>query len=130
MSLNISHGIDLVEIERFGDVVERWGSRFLDKIFTASEISCYNLKLSSLAAHFAAKEAVMKTLGRGYSHIGWQDIEILPDSEGRPVVYLHGRASKRSEEIGLKNICLSLSHAGNYALASAVGLTITKSEDC
>lgn len=130
MSLNITHGIDLVEIERFGGVIERWGSRFLNKIFTSSEISCYNLRLSSLAAHFAAKEAVMKTLGHGYGHIGWHDIEILPDGEGKPVVHLHGKAGTRSQEIGLKNICLSLSHAGSYAVASAVGLTGTKSENC
>lgn len=118
----IVHGLDLIEMERFGKVSERWGNHFLNKIFTPAEITCYKFRLFSLAAHFAAKEAVMKALGRGYGHIGWHEIEVLPDKEGKPQVYLHGRAKKRSQEIGLKQIALSLSHTHNYALAAAVGV--------
>lgn len=126
----IVNGVDIVEIDRFGRALARWGDPFLNRIFTNAEIACYRRRLSSLAAHFAAKEAVMKALGWGYRHIGWHDIEILPDEEGKPKVYLFRRARERAQDIGLQDISLSISHTTKYALASAIGLMNKNNEDC
>lgn len=135
MSLDIIHGVDLVEINRFRKATQRWGDRFLSRIFTASEIACYSSKPSSLASHFAAKEAVVKALGvkiLGWGHgaIKWHEIEILPDREGKPIVYLHGKAEKRSKAMGLKQLALSLSDTDTLALASVIGMVGGRSEDC
>jgi len=130
VSFDIVHGVDLVEIDRFRKATQRWGDRFLNRIFTPSEISHSRSRPSpaaSLASHFAAKEAVVKALGvkiLGWGHgaIKWHEIEILPDQEGKPLVHLHGRAEQRSMEIGLKGLTLSLSDTNTFALASVTGL--------
>lgn len=138
MFLSIVHGIDLIEINRFSKATQRWGDRFLNIIFTPLEIKhCQSrpFPLSSFASHFAAKEAVVKALGTGVlgwgrGTIKWHEIEILPDKEGRPLIYLHGKARKRSEEIGLKELALSLSDTKTHAIASVTGLTGRQNEDC
>lgn len=135
MSFDIIHGVDLVEINRINKATQRWGDRFLNRIFTSSEITCYKSKPSSLASHFAAKEAVvkalgMKILGWGHGAIKWHEIEILPDKEGKPIVYLHGKAREKSNEIGLKELALSLSDTSTYALASVIGVIAGQNENC
>ena len=136
MTPDIIHGVDLLDIDRFRKAAQRWGDRFLNRIFTNSEITCYSSRPFSLASHFAAKEAVTKALGvriLGWGHgtIKWHEIEILPDREGKPIVYLHGRAEQRAKEMGLKELALSLTDTENLALASVIGvISGRRSEDC
>lgn len=127
MSCTIIHGVDIVETVRIRRAIQRWGDHFLNKVFTPSELNFYKSRPSSFASHFAAKEAVVKALGTkiigwGYGTIKWHEIEILPDNQGKPVIYLHGKAMERSKEIGLQEITLSLSDTDNLAIASVVGV--------
>ncbi|HEU5103447.1 MAG TPA: holo-ACP synthase [Roseiflexaceae bacterium] len=125
-------GIDLIEIERIARAVERWGDRFLDRVYTPAELERYRARTSSLAARWAAKEAVSKLLGVGLRGLGgagrqeqalaWTEIEVLSDREGRPTLALHGRAAERAQALGLGLVALSLSHTREHAIASAVAL--------
>jgi holo-[acyl-carrier protein] synthase len=114
-------GIDIIEIERIEEAVARWGERFLKRIYTGRELEICRGHVPSLAARFAAKEAVMKALGTGAKGVGWKEIEILPDSKGKPLVYLRGRAQRQASELNLDGLAISLSHSRKYALASVVG---------
>ena len=114
-------GIDIVEINRIERAVIRWGSRFLQRIYTPVELELCQQRLPSLAGHFAGKEAVMKALGIGTKSIGWQEIEIIPNPDGKPLVCLYGRAQNKAKELGLNNLSISLSHSKEYAIASVVG---------
>ena len=126
-------GIDLIEIERIARAIERWGDRFLDRVFTPAELAIYCARPSSLAARWAAKEAVAKLLGVGLRGLGasgrpdaalaWTEIEVLPDPHGRPTLTLYGRAAERAHALGLGPIALSLSHTREHAIASAVAAT-------
>jgi holo-[acyl-carrier protein] synthase len=121
----LSTGVDLVELDRIRRVVERYGERFLGRIYTPAELARYSHRLPELAARFAAKEAVSKALGVGLHHIsaegiGWQEVEVLPDPRGKPVVYLSGRARALAEEQGLRQWAISLSHGRDYAVAFVV----------
>jgi holo-[acyl-carrier protein] synthase len=119
-------GLDIIEIARIEKALERWGERFLKRIYTESEQEFYGRRAQSLAALFASKEAVMKVLGTGSrmrngAGVGWQEIEVLPDPLGKPIVYLHGRAQQRAQEMGMRDLDISLSHSRDYAVASVVG---------
>lgn len=116
-----AHGIDIIEISRIREAVESWGSRFLDRIYTPAEIDYCHGRSPELAARFAGKEAVMKALGTGFRGISWLDIEILPDSLGAPSVHLSGKALTRAVEKGISDLCISLTHSREYAVASVVG---------
>ena len=123
-------GIDLIEIERIARAVERWGDRFLDRVFTPAELAIYRARPASLAARWAAKEAVAKLLAVGIRGLGgagrpdgalaWTEIEVLSDPQGRPALALHGRAAERARALGLGLIALSLSHTREHAIACAV----------
>ena len=76
---------------------------------------------SSLAARFAAKEAVMKALGTGARGVKWRDIEILTNGDGAPLIRLYGRARERSKEIGIAEFCVTMSHSREYAIAFVIG---------
>jgi len=95
-------GIDLIEIDRFADVLSRWGERLTSRLFTAKELELCRDKASgvqSLAARFAAKEAFSKAVGLGWAGgLRWQDIEILSESTGQPLIRLHGRERKECFE--------------------------------
>ena len=119
-------GLDIIEIARIQRALSRWGDRFMQRIYTPAEQELYSRHAQSLAALFASKEAVMKALGTGArmrngTGIGWQEIEILPDPLGKPIVYRHGRARERARELGLGELAISLSHSRDYAVASVVG---------
>ena len=114
-------GIDIVEINRIRKAVAERGDGFLKRVYTPEEVKLYKNKIPSLAARFAGKEAVIKTLGITDKGIGLSDIEILSDEFGRPTVSLYGNALKRSQELGLREITISLSHSRSYAVACAVG---------
>lgn len=114
-------GLDIIEIARIEGALGRWGERFLRRVYTEEELSICRNRSQALAVRFAAKEAVMKALGTGTKGVGWHDIEVLSNSDGKPLVCLHGRAQKRSEELGLGGLAISLSHSRQYAVASVVG---------
>jgi holo-[acyl-carrier protein] synthase len=118
----VGSGIDLVEIERIHQSMERFGSRFLDRVFTAAE-QAYCLRkrnaAESLAARFAAKEAAAKALGTGISHgVSWLEIEVIREPGGRPSIRFQGRAAEIAEQIGVGHVALSLTHTSSLAMAS------------
>ncbi|MFH1639262.1 MAG: holo-ACP synthase [Chloroflexota bacterium] len=113
-----SVGTDIIEIERIEKALLRFGEKFLSRVFTEDEVKLYRDKPNALAARFAGKEAVIKTLG--IKNIPWKDIEILPDDKGKPWVRLYRKAQSRADSLGLGEIAISLSHSREYATACAV----------
>jgi holo-[acyl-carrier protein] synthase len=120
----IGTGVDLIEIERIARSIERYGERFLRRIYTHHEIAYCTSKRSSaesFAARFAAKEAGAKALGTGISRgVTWIEFQIGRQPGGRPVLELRGRAALRARELGVKTISLSLTHTGNLAMATVM----------
>ncbi|MEA3346033.1 MAG: holo-ACP synthase [Chloroflexota bacterium] len=115
-----SIGVDIMETERLRQAVDRWGQRFLDRVYTPREQRFCRGRISELAARFAAKEAISKALGTGIigrHGVSWREMEVLPDRRGKPLVHLHGRAKQRAEELGLAQWAISLSHERNTAIA-------------
>jgi holo-[acyl-carrier protein] synthase len=118
-------GVDLVEITRFEQALERHGQRFLERVFTPQELQEVGEqqgRLASLAARFAAKEAVSKAFGTGIGQIFWREIEILRGPEREPVLHLHGNSLCLAEKQNLTSWSLSLSHTEQYAIAMVVAL--------
>lgn len=115
-------GVDLIEIERVQMALTRHGRRYLQRIYTPAEIDLCAGRPESLAARFAAKEAVAKALGCGIGEIGWQEIEILDDDRHAPVLHLHGAAAQKARQLGLTHWSLSLSHSRSHAIALVVAL--------
>ena len=120
-SIMYSVGIDLIEIDRIEAAIDRWGERFFKRVYTEAEREHCRDRAPELAARFAAKEAVMKALGTGIRGVGWREIEVLPNPDGKPLVYLYGGARRKAEALGMGEIAISLSHSRDYALASAIG---------
>jgi len=116
-------GTDIIEIERVRQAAERFGDRFLRRVFTETEIRLYGHRPHTLAASFASKEAVMKVLGTGVKGVGWRDIETLFHPSGKPLVRLNGRAELEARKLGIKEIDVSMSHCREYATATAIGVT-------
>lgn len=115
----IGIGIDLIKVERITKALKR--KNFLEVTFSNEEILCYKNKkcqIDSLAAKFAVKEAVFKALGTGW--IKGSEVEILSESSGKPIVNLYGDSLKKSKELGIKNIQISLSYYGDYAIGMAI----------
>jgi holo-[acyl-carrier protein] synthase len=118
--MELRSGVDLLEIERLREAMERSGERFMARVFTPAERELCNGNTASLAARFAAKEAVAKVLGTGLGKIAWTDIEILRAENGAPVLRLHDKALALAEKLGLTQWSISLSHTREHALAMAV----------
>ena len=120
----IGTGVDLIEIERIAHSIERYGDRFLRRIYTDHEIAYCTSKRSSaesFAARFAAKEAGAKALGTGISRgVTWIEFQIARQPGGRPVLELRGRAALLARELGVKTISLSLTHTANLAMATVM----------
>jgi holo-[acyl-carrier protein] synthase len=114
-------GVDIIEIDRIQQTVERWGERFLRRVYTDTELRLYKGKVESLAARFAGKEATVKALGTGMRGIGWKDIEILHEPSGKPLINLYRRAQEEACDLRLKDLAISLSHSREYAIAFVVG---------
>jgi len=114
-------GTDIIEISRIAGACERLGERFLRRVYTAGEITACAGRAPSLAARFAAKEAAMKALGRGFYDIPWTDIEVVSDDSGQPRLKLHGKARARANELSIGELAVSLSHAKEYATAVVLG---------
>jgi holo-[acyl-carrier protein] synthase len=120
-SPQIAIGIDIIEIDRIEQAALSWQDSFLKRIYTEAELEISGNKPSSLAARFAAKEAVMKALGTGAKGIGWKDIEVLSNSDGAPFVRLYGTAYRKAKEIGMSAFSVSISHSKQHAIAMVVG---------
>jgi len=116
----VAIGVDIIEIRRIDRAISEWQDAFLKRIYTQAELEKHR-NVSSMAARFAAKEAVMKALGTGVRGVNWKDIEILTNGEGAPVIRLQGRALERSKEIGIAQFSISMSHSKEYAVAFVVG---------
>ncbi len=117
-------GIDIVETERIAGALERFGERFLKRIFHEAEVAyARSMKKANLhlAARFAAKEAISKAFGTGIGEqLGWKDMEILRRDSGEPYVVMHGKGLDLMKSRGATAIHVSLSHTDGYAAASAV----------
>jgi len=123
--VSLSVGVDIVELDRIRRAIEHHGERFLARIYTAGELEWYRDRVPELAVRLAAKEAVSKALGVGLRHmsgagIGWQDVEVLSDPYGKPLLHLSGRAQALADEQGLHEWAISLSHSRDYAVAFVV----------
>jgi holo-[acyl-carrier protein] synthase len=120
--MNISTGIDIVEIEQIQKLVEKHGTTFLNKVFTPREIEyCESKpnKYQHYAARFAAKEAVMKALGQSWLQgVHWKQIEVYNDQRGKPQLVLSATSLKIFKEAGFSESALSISHAGHYSVSS------------
>ena len=113
----------MVAVKRIEESVSRYGARFLSRVFTEGELAYCRGRTQELAARFAAKEAVSKTLGVGIHHrdgVPWHDIEVVSDANGKPSVRLVGSAARRAGELGFGTFALSLSHTREYAIAMVV----------
>ena len=130
----IGTGTDIIEIERIARAYERYGARFLNRIFTGAEAAYCTARpkpAQHLAARFAAKEAVAKALGTGLKEgVGWRDIETLRRPGSAPRVVLHGGAKKAAERLGIRTVHISLTHNRDYALATAIAETGDAKGDC
>lgn len=117
-------GSDVVQISRINSLVNRWGNRFLQRVFTQREIVyCLKRKDPSphLAVRFGAKEAFLKALGVGYSEgIRWRDIEVIRQGLDRPEIQLHHQAKALCEHHSIRGIYLSMSHDGDYGFAQVL----------
>jgi len=118
---SVSSGIDIIEIHRIEDAVSHWQDAFLKRIYTQEELRyCHGL-YPSLAAHFAAKESVMKALNTGFAAVSWRDIEILHGENDVPLIRLSGTARQIAEEKGIAGFVVSISHCKEYAIAMVIG---------
>ena len=120
----VGTGIDIAEVPRIREAIERHGERFLKRIFTESEIQYCESKANRVeryAARFAAKEAGMKAIGTGWNHgVRWRDIEVARKPGGRPTLLLHGKAAEFAAKLGATNIALSLTHTAEQAFAQVI----------
>ena len=116
----LSTGVDIIEISRVRRVLDRYGERFLGRVYTPGEIAYCQGRAPNLAARFAAKEATMKALGTGVRGVGWKDIEVVRHESGAPSIKLYSRAQARALRLGVLEISLSISHSQEYAVAFVV----------
>lgn len=120
----VGTGIDIAEVPRIRKAIERFGRRFLDRIFTPGEIRYCESKANRVeryAARFAAKEAAMKALGTGWNRgVRWRDCEVARVPGQRPTMIFHGRAGEFAARLGAKNAALSISHTAEQAIAHVI----------
>lgn len=120
----VGTGIDIAEVPRIAQSIERFGERFLRRVFTEGEIRYCEAKANRVeryAARFAAKEAGMKALGTGWNHgVTWRDVEVARAPGSRPTIQFHGKAAEVAARLGAKHIALSLTHSETYAIAQVI----------
>lgn len=116
-------GVDIIEVTRIEKAVACWGERFLQRVYTDSELELCCNQSPALAARFAGKEAVIKALGGLSKGFRWKEIEILSNLRGKPIVRLHGSMRNRARNLGLDSFAVSLSDCEEYAVAFVVGET-------
>jgi holo-[acyl-carrier protein] synthase len=120
----VGSGIDIAEVPRIAEAIDRFGDRFLRRIFTDGEISYCHSKANRVeryAARFAAKEAAMKALGTGWNRgVRWRDIEVVREPGGRPTITFHGIAAKFAAHLRASHVALSLTHTPEQAIAIVI----------
>jgi holo-[acyl-carrier protein] synthase len=114
-------GVDIIETERVAQSIDRFGDRFLKRVYTEQELAYCNGRIGSLAARWAAKEAVGKALGTGIGDVSWQEIEIINNNRQCPSLQLHGAAADLATQSGISRFNISISHTKDYAVAFVVG---------
>ena len=119
-------GTDIVEISRIGQMIERHGDTFLNRVFTENENTYCDSKKNKeqhYAGRWAAKEAVMKTLGTGFiKGIGWKEIEVINLQSGKPTIVISGGVERHAGEMGVSEILITISHSREFATATAIAL--------
>ncbi|MGA2420362.1 MAG: holo-ACP synthase [Candidatus Acidiferrum sp.] len=120
----IGMGVDLAEVARIREAIERRGARILHRLYTAKERAyCERSrnKYERYAGRFAAKEAAMKALGTGWRRgVRWVDLEVVREPGGRPTMLLHGEAKEIAQRLGVKHIAMSITHTETQALAQVI----------
>lgn len=120
----VGSGVDMIEIARIAETIDRYGDRFRERVFLPGEILYCRRKrhaAESFAARFAAKEAAAKALGTGIqAGVGWKDIEIVRAPSGKPSLAFHGRAAAIALQLGARNAVISMTHTRTQALASVL----------
>ena len=116
------NGVDLIETDRIAAAIDRQGEAFLKRVYTPAEISLCRGNTQSLAARFAAKEAVSKALGTGIGAFAFTDVEVLRAPSGEPLLQLHGNATRLAAQLGITQWSISLSHTHEHAIAMVVAL--------
>jgi holo-[acyl-carrier protein] synthase len=120
----VGTGVDIVEVARIKGAVQRFGNRFLNRVFTPEEIRYCTSKLNTaerLAARFAAKEAGMKAIGTGLRHgVTWHDLEVVRAASGKPSLRLTGKVAEFASRLGCAHVHLSLSHTADQAIAFVI----------
>ena len=120
----VGTGIDIAEVDRVAASIERFGTRFLERVFTAAEIRYCESKANKAeryAGRFAAKEAAMKAIGTGWSRgVRWQDVEVTRAPGGRPTITFHGNAEEFFLKLGAVHAHLSITHTKQSAMAQVI----------
>ena len=121
----VGSGVDLAEVPRIRKAIERYGLRFINRVFTPREIAYVERRAGSrferYAARFAAKEAAMKAIGTGWRHgIGWTDFEVANLPSGKPTLLFHGVAARFAERLGVRNVSLSITHTAETGMAIVI----------
>jgi holo-[acyl-carrier protein] synthase len=120
----VGTGVDLAEVPRIQASIERYGEKFIRRIYTPAEIAYVERKANKYeryAARFAAKEAGMKAIGTGWRHgVTWQDFEVANLRSGKPTLLLHGVAAGFAERLGVKHVSLSITHTAGLGMAHVI----------
>lgn len=120
----VGTGVDLCEVDRIEKSIERFGDKFIKRIYTPGEIAYVERKANKFeryAARFAAKEAGMKAIGTGWRlGVTWQDFEVANLPSGKPTLRFHGVAAKFAERLGVKNVALSITHTAQLGMAHVI----------
>jgi holo-[acyl-carrier protein] synthase len=120
----VGTGVDLCEVDRIEKSIERFGDKFIKRIYTPAEIAYVERKANKFeryAARFAAKEAGMKAIGTGWRlGVTWQDFEVANLPSGKPTLRFHGVAAKFAERLGVKNVALSITHTAQLGMAHVI----------
>lgn len=120
----VGTGIDIAEVPRIAESINRFGERFIHRVFTEGEIRYCDGKANRFeryAARFAAKEAAMKALGTGWNNgVRWRDVEVIREPGGRPTIKFHATAAEVAARLNAKNISLSITHTAEQAMASVI----------
>ena len=120
----VGTGVDLAEVPRIKASIERFGDKFIRRIYTPGEIAYVERKANKFeryAARFAAKEAGMKAIGTGWSRgVTWQDFEVTNLPTGKPTLRFHGAAAKFADRLKVRNVSLSLTHTAELGMAHVI----------
>ncbi len=120
----VGMGVDIAEVPRVQAAIERYGARFINRIFTPAETRYCESKANKyerFAARFAAKEAALKAIGTGWKlGVTWQEVEVVRLPSGKPTIAFHGKAAEFAQRLGMKTASVSLSHTDQIAIAQVI----------